>query len=1316
MAQQTANIMDQFGSDLVLSERDAVKRRKQRAQRGECEGCGRKTHKVSRFTLGRSKREPLTIEGEVVRGICLRCHPLEGYTKRDALKPAIPDTLEVDHDDTMTVASEITMDPYLTSAPAYENPHNSWPVRPPQYGGSVGGRGYSARDRAHHMMFNSRFDPVEEEESPLGRHGQDEVARGRPRISEGNEEDSESEESIELWENHEHLLDHQPQNQQFHPLATHHNLSNSEQSISITEYKEGSDTNFSSSALHQAHREGAGRSHTTAQHSKQKFHPLSRVPQFSASELSEHGTSLNEGDEASHELASLVSTDSDRILRLCHGSRGSLMMEAERSPPRGDSGGGASPMLPPSLQGGASGRGDRRPGSCKVGEARGSWLKRLSHSPTGSGDEGDGGTAVDGSSRSGSDRRRSSSEAAQGEKGGQGLKRDSNRFSLTRLDGAGLAEMGGGGGAEGGGGRFGLKGHKRPTPEGIPLSLQQEMNASKNWDSMDILKDAAAEANGDMLDAEVDALFGFGGVADTIPPRPTNEGGPSMPPAAPIPHRKGAAPPRHTSKEATGDPRTEEGSGLSEGDEVDVMATRLSSAPDEAALASAITQRRRSVESSQEGPSDDGAATNQRSLSSIEDIPVIIRAVRSRPKDEKCTERAFQSLFLLATDADPEGGRAREEILAKGGMETLVAAIWDHMQNSRVLLSLFHALWSISVFMAGDGAPAAKIRECGVLEGLLFAMQSHSDDLAIQDSGCDLITRLTGLLPEDTPEFKSAVTLLSGSVRGIIAGCDAKAYTSCLDALNSLCQLSDENKREFAKAGNECHDAVIRAITGGDGDAAGAALETQELACQLFWCVTSDRAAVSVLSSNCELLLSRKIIDALKSVPRAKSSVHFYGAACGTLANLALEPNNHSKMIDLGVVPVLCEAIYIFEFSADVGAAACTALANLSASREFRKSIVAQGGIPALFAAIKSASDNVNVQSEAFRALHNLCEASSDGKRAIAADVEILVTTFIIHEGEKYIQQIMCSILCRLSSDQVCRMSMITFPGTFDALATIMKSNTKKKLVQKAACSALKNLSLEEVVIPQLISKGFDSLVIDAMDAYGDSEELQECACTFLMNMGSSSPEGSIEICSGGGIRCIVNSMQSIPTSAPLQQASCGALYAITKGDAHKNLAISAGAVDAVIYLMLVHPNEIKVLENAVNVLVNLSSLRKSTDTIANAGGISTVIEVMRSNPTSTSLILSGSRFIQNMSLSRREYADEALGGITPMLGCMDEHPDCAKLVEEACKALRCLVLKSESCRDRLISADGVAVIEKTMEENNASQRWQTLLLDELFQ
>lgn len=1292
---QTDNIMDQFGSNLAGAERDIERRKEQRVKRGECKNCGRKTHKVSRFPFGSSKREPLTVEGEVANGRCLKCQPVESHRNRGSCKPAIPDTLEVpyhsDCEDDMTLASEITMDPFLT-APSLPDPN-------------IPGSSRYASSGTRRNLMTSHFESVSEETpiTEFGRHAEEvaghidklqnerrerereivreqesHVIRGRQgdlhcgRQSPGGggggilEEDTETEESEELWENHEHLLRtmEQHQEQQFHPLSVHHNFSNSEHSNSSTDFGSRNST--------------VGRHEDTSHNSssgnyKQKFHPLSKVAHFSNSERC---MSLN--DDASQAGASVQTSDSDRISRLCQGSRSSLLMEVEKPPTRDSSPITKTPSKDGDRWGSASSKKQRSQPQRKLGEHADSnrfCPKRLSSSPNCSEDEKTSNRRTYPGRRNGFDPGRK-----------KGVQKDGNRFSLNQLDSKGMKL-----GQEKESNRFSLtERQRRTTVCGMPPNLQMEMNASKNWDSMDILRDAAAEANGEDLDAEVDALFGL--LAEQ------NEG--STPPRNPT------IAGRRISDETFERSVNSSGGELDYEDEVNVMANVLSkssSAHEEAALATTIKQRRKSASSE-----DGGGAIR---LSSIKDIPVIIQAVKSRPTDKKCTERAFQSLFLLATDPDPKGSLARKEILAEGGMETLVSAMWDHMQNSHVLLALFHALWSISVFSGDDKASASKIRECGVLEGLLFAMQSHAKDLSIQESGCDLITRLTGLLPKDTPEFKSAVVVLSNNIKSI-DDTHTKAYSSCLDALNSLCQLSDENKREFAKAGNDCHSAIIRGLASSESPS----METRELACQLFWCVTSDRTAVSVLSLNG--LLSKKIVDALKSVPRAKSSVHFYGAACGTLANLALDPNNHSKMIDLGVVPILCEAIYVYDFSVDVNSAACTALANLSASRggDIRKCIASQGGIPALFSAMKSTSDNPNVQSEAFRALHNLCESSSDGKHDIVADLEIIITAFFRHEGVKYIQQITCSILCRLSGDEKCRKSMIMLSGTFDALAKIMKSNPQKKLVQKAACSTLRNLSTEEAVIPIFLSKGFDSLVIDAMDTFGDSEELQECACTFLMNMGSHSPEASVEICSGEGIHCIVKSMQTIPTSASLQQASCGALYAITKVDAHKNMAISAGAVDAVICLMLVHPTEIKVLENAVNVLANLSSLKKCTETIAYAGGISTVMEIMRSNPSSTGLILSGSRFIQNMALSSRAYADEALGGITPILGCMDEHPDCAKLVEESCKALRCLVLKSESCKDRVINADGVAVIERTMEENSTSQRWQMLLLDELFQ
>lgn len=196
--------------------------------------------------------------------------------------------------------------------------------------------------------------------------------------------------------------------------------------------------------------------------------------------------------------------------------------------------------------------------------------------------------------------------------------------------------------------------------------------------------------------------------------------------------------------------------------------------------------------------------------------------------------------------------------------------------------------------------------------------------------------------------------------------------------------------------------------------------------------------------------------------------------------------------------------------------------------------------------------------------------------------------------------------------------------------------------------------------------------------------------------------------------------MQNFPDSILLQQATCGALWAVTRdSDSYKNIAISAGTIDAIVCLILVHPHDVGVLESALKFLASLSSVKKCAKEVANASGIDVVVEAMRSNSSSIELIRNGSLFIQNMAFADSGYADQAVQGITSILHCMDEHPDCVRLVEDSCRALRCLVLHSKECKDRVLTANGVGVIEKVMNENfNVStvQECTHLLLDELLQ
>ena len=73
-AGQAAGNMASVGLDVTGRGQDAAKR----LRKGQCPTCGVQTHKVNFF----GKRTALSVDGTVLYGQCLKCYPIEGYTKR----------------------------------------------------------------------------------------------------------------------------------------------------------------------------------------------------------------------------------------------------------------------------------------------------------------------------------------------------------------------------------------------------------------------------------------------------------------------------------------------------------------------------------------------------------------------------------------------------------------------------------------------------------------------------------------------------------------------------------------------------------------------------------------------------------------------------------------------------------------------------------------------------------------------------------------------------------------------------------------------------------------------------------------------------------------------------------------------------------------------------------------------------------------------------------------------------------------------------------------------------------------------------------
>jgi hypothetical protein len=179
-----------------------------------------------------------------------------------------------------------------------------------------------------------------------------------------------------------------------------------------------------------------------------------------------------------------------------------------------------------------------------------------------------------------------------------------------------------------------------------------------------------------------------------------------------------------------------------------------------------------------------------------------------------------------------------------------------------------------------------------------------------------------------------------------------------------------------------------------------------------------------------------------------------------------------------------------------------------------------------------------------------------------------------------------------------------------------------------------------------------------------------------------------------------------IPEASSLQEAACRALYTTIKGsEAHRKIALSFGVVEAIICLILLHPNDVKLLDEAMNLLSVISTVDGCLTQIASNGGISAVVDTMHSNNTSVDLIIAGARFLRNAVLDDEKYANDVAECVSSIITCMRKNPESTELLVISCETLKCFITKSEACKKQLLTSQGRSILEKIIAEKKYKDR-----------
>lgn len=684
---------------------------------------------------------------------------------------------------------------------------------------------------------------------------------------------------------------------------------------------------------------------------------------------------------------------------------------------------------------------------------------------------------------------------------------------------------------------------------------------------------------------------------------------------------------------------------------------------------------------------------------SVDDVPTILHCLNLDQATARMREKACLSLAHLVWI---HGGKVKTIIAKYKGIETLVNAMWANMDDALVQEAATQYLFALAASadgVAGNDVLAGESAE-GAVDALLIAMQSHISVEAIQRDGCGTLCCLATAASNNKNVDDGTA---SGAVMIVLQAMDTHRksivvqewgvralYAQCVHSRNT-----ESNKRSLVQSDFE-RNVLLRAL-----DVCKSDVTATEWVCRLFWCLTSHQEVSRTLSNSPALLYS--ILDILQSYHRKPDAAGLTEAAFAIIANLSFEESLKREIQGSGISSAVVDSMKFYRNHEGLHVEACGLLSNLATEPSSKENIVRAGGVPAIIGSMMTFHKNADLIEEALRALVSLTIGSDDAKAGVASP-EILGALLRVceeHLKAAPLQELLCTFLAVLSFRTTFECVVFSTGGP-QTLVKVMNANPFERKLQEAACIAFRNIACNEDDTSDLLRREIISALTKAMANHEDSEIVQRNVCCAFWNIVFKATEEPESVLKCDGMNHMVKAMLSHLESGALQEMACGAIWSLLdESDERKMNVFGNGGIEAVTCALVMHPEEPATLETACGVLSSLSVISQFANAIAQAQGVSGVVEAMRNNSSSVSVLEYGMLTLRNIIAADPEYADEAIQAISIIINGMKDYPDAVSFQEEACYTLWVMAAVSDSCRSRILALDGVTAIIGTMDHNS---------------
>jgi hypothetical protein len=695
----------------------------------------------------------------------------------------------------------------------------------------------------------------------------------------------------------------------------------------------------------------------------------------------------------------------------------------------------------------------------------------------------------------------------------------------------------------------------------------------------------------------------------------------------------------------------------------------------------------------------------------IHDIPIILCCLTLKKANANMREKALRSLSKILWKS---GETARGLILEHKGIDAVVKAMWEDIGNAQVQDAAADFLLALAASTDALAASDVLSNEESFCDSLLFAMQMHASVQSVQLKGCGILACLAAASSNNN---RISDGTLSGALMMVLNamsnhGRSMEIQKAGLQALYSQCALSanaESNKRSLmeSRLDNGCSgvEVILGAMQCLQDD-----IVAMEWVCKMCWCLTSSEdLAKSVSGFPMVMGGVMQICQRHLTNPEAAGIVE---ASFGVIGNLAHVESNRAELLIADAIPVLIEGMRYHRNDYGVNIEACSAIANLAVSSSIRDSIVKAGGVEMVVRAMQSFIDDAELVGEAARAMVCMAIHSQESKEVMAIPeiIDSIAHASSLHQDASLLQEMSSALIASLAVGRATS-DVIIQNGGVDVISWALSKNPEER-VQDAALVAYRNLSCQVQDADPLLQKGMVESLVKSMQSHENRASIQMNACCSLWNLAFKTQKEPGRIVGSQGIKCIVKAMQSHMESGDLLELACGALWSLVDDSmARKQDAVGNGAIDAVACAVVMHPTRTSTLEKACGVLSNVSYEGPLAEAIANAQGVSVVVEAMRNNGTSVSLLEVGCIALRNIVFEFPDFAQEASAVISTILNAMRDNTDAVSFQQEACSLLWVLAAEAESCQSKILALEGMDVLMRCLDHNSHLQEVQKVAL-----